>query len=246
MKRYISLSVLATGLMHAAAEQSISKNNFCKECIAREAAQLPLPVERVLFALTSPAVQSLEGKSVEIEICSDLGVERSSVLLLKTSLGKCYKKLATKGFNTTLTSNREVVEIGNTFFVAALKKCPLQILLNANMFDEDLMGCKSDAQAEADPELIREHLPTYVKTVSGHLVEIMNSHMETKVALIPGIENVIRDNADKQLSKKDLITYMGGQLATAFSLRLQLKRNKQIFEEKFAAFLQEVPSAQSE
>jgi hypothetical protein len=46
MKYTLYMLFAVSGLMHAAAEQPISKNTVCKECIARETAQLPLQVEQ--------------------------------------------------------------------------------------------------------------------------------------------------------------------------------------------------------
>jgi hypothetical protein len=46
MKYTLYMLFVVSGLMHAASEQSISKNTVCKECIAREAAKLSLQVEQ--------------------------------------------------------------------------------------------------------------------------------------------------------------------------------------------------------
>lgn len=233
MKYIVFAIAIATSLMQGAAHDVA-----CTECTARQAAQLPDNVERVLKAMNAPSIKALEGVDIEVEYTSDHGCERIKKPILETSLGKLYHTLDTQGYNSTLTSNRKVVKKGNKFFKQAYLLCPVEVLLSSNMFDEELTDCLPEKPAETDPARVKENLPAYVRMFGGQLKQLLQEAIENPVKIDGmSVGEVIKDNAEKILSEEDRVIYMAAQLATAFSLRLQLKRNPTVYHEKFAALL---------
>ena len=219
-KRLMLIVIVAAHVTHNVSANHLPElvNIVCKERIRQE-------------------LNALEGKTTKKQVFVDFtispGIVEVDHQLLKTPIAQKFQQLASEGFN--VTQPESVITRANRYFNQALQIPVIQDMLafaqdNSRLsrhwtaFEKHMRTCiLLDCERDLPDFLLRD---TPTETIEEHAGKIQ-------------VCNVV-----PEITQEEHEAFVASQLAMAFSLRLMLEKNPELFRKKFSEFLPSTGSAQ--